>query len=236
VAVLPPAERADPPRVPTVKEFAPVFLTSSALRNKPSTVRAKEQLLRTHILARLGHLRLDQVTYGTIEDFTIALSKTPLPRAARPPRPPAATPATRTLTPKTINNCLTVLRRMLSIARKRGLIAAVPDVDWLRVPPAEFDFLTFAEADRLLAAGDGEWRTMFLVALRTGLRVGELLAPRSAGSRQNVVALAYMVRADEGRLEAAGGVETIARISASGVNMDPWPMSGRMHPPRIKKE
>jgi integrase len=37
-------------------------------------------------------------------------------------------------------------------------------------------FFTFDEAKRLVAAADGEWQTMILVALRTGMRIGELLA------------------------------------------------------------
>ena len=84
----------------------------------------------------------------------------------------------RYLSQKTTNNCLTVLRRMLSIARKRGLIGVVPEVEWLRPPKPDFDFFTFEESQRLLDAADGEWRTMILVALRTGLRFGELLALR----------------------------------------------------------
>ena len=39
-----------------------------------------------------------------------------------------------------------------------------------------FDFLTFEEADRLMAAAEGEWRAMITLALKTGLRQGELLA------------------------------------------------------------
>lgn len=56
-----------------------------------------------------------------------------------------------------------------------------------------FDFLTFEEAERLIAAaakvpaqgkrdrfavGAGDWGRMILVALRTGMRIGELLALR----------------------------------------------------------
>ena len=67
---------------------------------------------------------------------------------------------------------------MLVVARKRGLIQSAPEVEWLKVEPQEFDFLDFAEAKRLLDAADGEWRTMILVALRTGMRMGELLALR----------------------------------------------------------
>lgn len=60
----------------------------------------------------------------------------------------------------------------------RGLIAAVPEIDWLKVPAQELDFLDFEEANRLLAAVDEGWRTMVLTALRTGMRMGELIALR----------------------------------------------------------
>lgn len=83
---------------------------------------------------------------------------------------------------------------MLVIARKRGLIATVPEIDWLRAPPQEFDFLDFEEADRLLAAVDEEWRTMVLVALRTGMRMGELIALR----RQDVDLVAGKVTVKQG--------------------------------------
>ena len=48
----------------------------------------------------------------------------------------------------------------------------------VEVPAQEFDFLDFEEANRLLGAVDEEWRTMVLVALRTGMRMGELIALR----------------------------------------------------------
>jgi integrase len=49
---------------------------------------------------------------------------------------------------------------------------------WLRVPPPPFDFFTFEEADRLIAAASPETRPMVVTALKTGLRVGELLGLR----------------------------------------------------------
>lgn len=82
------------------------------------------------------------------------------------------------LSKKTINNHLTVLRRSLVVAKKRGLIAAVPEIEWLRAPKPELDFLDFKESERLVKGADGEWATMMLVGLRTGLRLGELLALR----------------------------------------------------------
>lgn len=162
---------------PTVNEFAPSYLEISGVKNKPSSVKAKECLLRMHILPRVGHLKLDQVTYAVIEDLKVHLAKTQHANSERNGKPKPKEEI-EFLSQKTINNCLTVLRRMLSIARKRGLIAAVPEVEWLRPPKPEFDFLTFEESQRLVDAAEGEWRTMILVALRTGLRFGELLALR----------------------------------------------------------
>lgn len=131
-----------------------------------------------HILPRLGSLRLDEVTYAVIEDFKLALGQQPIGNVSRRKNGEPGKAPTRKLNQKSINNALTVLRRMLSIARKRGLIATVPEVAWCRPPSPEFDFLTFEEADRVIAAATDEWRAMITVALRTGLRLGELMALR----------------------------------------------------------
>lgn len=145
--------------VPTVATFSTVFLDVSRVDNKPSSVDMKESAFRMHLLPAFGELRLDRVTYSAIQDFKVKK-------------------VGQGLANKTINNSLTVLRRMLVVARKRGLIEVVPEVEWLKVAKPEFDFLTFEEAEQLLQAADGEWRTMILVALRTGMRQGELAALR----------------------------------------------------------
>jgi len=164
--------------VPTIEEFHKVFLASSSIINKPSSVDSKERLLRFHIVPRLGHLRLDEVTYAVIEDFKLALARTPINTGKTYVGVKLENKSTKTLSGKTINNVLTVLRRMLVVARKRGLIDSVPDVEWLKRESVEFDFLDFSEAERLLAAAYGEWRTMILTALRTGMRHGELIGLR----------------------------------------------------------
>ena len=182
----------------TLKEFAPTFLEMSRVKNKPSSVHTKEMILRLHLVPRLGELPLDRITYAVIEDLKIALANTDAQNAERKERAVTRVDGEphRKLSAKTINNCLTVLRRLLVVARKRGLIESVPEVEWLRTEKPEFDFLDFEEADRLLDAAVGEWRTMILVALRTGMRQGELRALRwqdldlNAGRifvRQNVV-------------------------------------------------
>lgn len=157
----------------TVREFSKLFIETSLIQNKPSTVDAKNAALTCHLLPLIGDLPLDGVTYAVIEDLKLALAKKKITRVAADKLDTA-----RTLSPKTINNCLIVLRRMLMVARKRGLITQVPEFELLKAPLPDFDFLDFEEADRLVAAAQGELRTMILVALRTGMRHGELLALR----------------------------------------------------------
>lgn len=164
--------------VPTIDEFHKVFLAASTIINKPSSVESKEKLLRFHIVPRLGHLRLDQVTYAVIEDFKLALAQTPINTGKTYVGAKQDTKSTKKLSKKSINNVLTVLRRMLVVARKRGLIESVPDFEWLKSELPDIDFLDFNEAERLVAAADGEWRTIILTALRTGMRHGELIGLR----------------------------------------------------------
>jgi integrase len=163
-----PAEPAKP-LVPTVKEFHVVYLDSERLGAKPSTIKNKASDFRNHIVPRLGDLRLDEVTYAVIEDFKLALAQTQAMNIKHKPS---------LLAPKTIHNVLVHVSDMLGVARKRGLIAVVPEIDWIKIPPQEFDFLDFEEAERLIAGAQGEWRTMILVAKRTGMRMGELLGLR----------------------------------------------------------
>jgi integrase len=143
---------------PRFEEFAGDFLAICRARNKPSEAQTKEMILRVHLIPAFGKRRLDRISYADIQDY-----------AAR---------KTGKLSAKSVNNHLTVLRRLLIVAKKRGLVEAVPEIEWLKVPRPDFDFLTFEEAARLTAATDGDWSCMIITALKTGLRQGELLALR----------------------------------------------------------
>lgn len=112
-----------------------------------------------HHKPAFGSMRLDQINFAAIQDFI-------------------AEELASGLSKKSVNNYLTVLRRSLVVAKKRDLIPSVPEIEWLRAPKPEFDSLHFEEAERLVKAADGEWKTLILVALRTGMRHGELLALR----------------------------------------------------------
>jgi integrase len=154
-------EKEEPKPIPTVQMFTKEFLeTYAAVNNKPSEVETKRLIMDRHLLPAFGHRRLDEVGSGNLELYKVQK-------------------LAAGLSPKTINNHLIVLRRLLGVAQEWGVVEHIPRFKWLKVKEADFDFLTFQEADAVLAGGDdGEWRTMILVAIKTGLRQGELLALR----------------------------------------------------------
>jgi integrase len=153
--------------IPTLTAFAETFLAAAGINNKPSSIENKESVLRRHILPRIGHLRVSDIDFAVIQDLTLALQKAPNLVCKRKPRKTH---------PNTVNKVLGCLKHVLRLAKRRHLIEEVPEITKLAAPEAKFDFLTFEEADRLVAAARGEWRTMVLVALHTGLRRGELMA------------------------------------------------------------
>jgi integrase len=146
--------------VPTLAKFEGEFIDVYArTENKDSEVEAKKRHLKNHIVPFFGHMRLDQIGAEHVARYKAAKLK-------------------EEYDPKSINNQLAVLRKLLAGAVDWGRIDHVPALKWLmRFPPPPFDFLTFEEADRLVNAG-GDWRAMIVVALKTGLRHGELLALR----------------------------------------------------------
>ena len=144
--------------VPRFKHFAKEFLkTYVRANNKPSERSSKEMILRVHLIPAFGTKRLDAITGRHIERY-----KSMKLEAGK--------------APATVNNHLTVLRRLLVLARRWELITAIPEIQWLKIPTPDFDFLDFDEADRLVRAADGEWPCMIIVGLKAGLRQGELLA------------------------------------------------------------
>lgn len=143
-------------QAPTLSEFQEEFLTYSRNNNKPSSLHSKEVILRAHLVPAFGDMRLDAITPPAIESYKAAKTA-------------------QGLKAKSINNHLIVLKKLLNLAVEHGRLAAAPKVKKLKLPPNEFEFLDFAECDRFLAVTPPEWYCMVLTAVRTGLRLGELL-------------------------------------------------------------
>ncbi len=156
------AGQAPPKReIPTLRSFAKEFIdVYASTENKQSEVAAKKSILRIHLEPALGHVRIDKIGAEQVARYKADKLKLEY-------------------TPKSINNQLAVLRRLLAVACEWGLLDHVPQAKWLmRSPPPPFDFLTFEEAERLVAGSEPQWRPMIVTALKTGLRIGELLALR----------------------------------------------------------
>ncbi len=146
--------------VPTVSEFQEQFMTYSRTNNKPSTVYAKEWILEVHLVPFFGAMKLDAIGLAEIEKYK-------------------AGKLADGLLKKSINNHLTALRKLLNLAVEWNVIDKAPKVRGFNEKHdyvSEDEYLTFEEADRFLRAAAPEWRTFLVVALKTGLRVGELLA------------------------------------------------------------
>lgn len=155
----PPRAAAPAKQVPSVREFWTEFLTLSEAKNRPSEISNKKKA-GSYFLPMFGSKRLDEIGSRELEHFKADLLKT------------------KGLKPKSARNYLFIVKRMLRVAKRFKLLVEVPETDPIEVPPPEFRFFTAEESARLVAAADSEWRCMILVALRTGLRVGELLGLR----------------------------------------------------------
>jgi integrase len=157
---LKPAEEVKQ-EVPTFDGFKDRFITYSQVNNKPSTLYAKRWMLRLHLSPFFGSMKLTKIGPAEIEEFK-------------------AKKLAEGQSKKSINNHLTALRKVLSLAVEWDLIPKAPKVKGFKVKHNEYiteeQFLSFDEAERLVHTAATEWRTFIVVALKTGLRVGELLA------------------------------------------------------------
>jgi integrase len=140
-----------------VAAFQERFLTYSETNIKPSTICAKRIALRMHLLPFFGSRRLDGISATLLEDHRAQMLR-------------------EGQAPKSVNNHLAILRKLLTLAAEWGELQHAPRVRQLRVAPETYEFLTFEETERFLRAAAPEWKAFLVTALKTGLRVGELLA------------------------------------------------------------
>src|ERR1700688_389694 len=124
--------------------------------NKPSEQRTKRYILSASLVPFFGNIPVDEITTRTIEQYK-------------------ARTALSGVTAKTINNRLTVLKRCLTMAYEwLELDGTPPKITWLKVSPPKTGYLTYEESELLLTSATGIVRDMLLLALRTGMRQGEL--------------------------------------------------------------
>lgn len=123
--------------------------------NKPSEIRGKKSILKTHLVPFFGQTRIDRILSIEIERYKAKKIK-------------------KGLMNKTINNHLTVLAKCLRTAEEWLELEKLPKIKKLKMPPQKFDFLSREESQLLLKHSKDLWYDMILTALKTGLRLGEL--------------------------------------------------------------
>lgn len=149
-------------RMPTIEEFSVQFLEYQEANTKPLTHELHEMIVRVHVLPELGPRKLDEVSTATIAKLMTAWLKAPAGR-------------------RTVNTRAGVLLRMLSLAVEWGVLTLAPRVKLLDIPDEQPFFLDDHQSRLLIdalgkarAIAGHRWRTMAIVAVRTGLRIGEI--------------------------------------------------------------
>lgn len=138
-------------------EFAERWVkTYAASNNKYGETKNKKLTLRKSLVPFFGKMPVRAITAQRIEEFKADL-------------------LARGLSPKTVNNQLTILNTCLVMAYDwLGLSGTPPKIRKLKCPPPSTDHLSPGECDIVLNGATGMTRDLVLVALHTGMRQGEL--------------------------------------------------------------
>src|SRR6266478_312817 len=155
---LAPPDKKQEERKQTFKEFAWKWLeTYAKTNNKFSEIMRKRYTLQRHLIPFFGQTPLDRVDTQLVEQYK-------------------SRKISEGLANKTVNNHLTVLSSCLRTAQDWFDIPKIPKMKQLKMPPLQIDFLSQDESDLLLAHSSGVYHEIIFMALKTGLRRGELIA------------------------------------------------------------
>jgi integrase len=142
----------------TFKSFADKWLVNGPqARVKPSTLRNYQSDLKRHLIPAFGDYYLTHMTQERLEGFFAKLIKT---RSA-----------------KTVNNIRLTLHIIMSYALRLKYIPYNPvsDIPPFKVEYKEMDFFNPDEIRLLLEHSREPYKTIFLTAVMTGMRRGEVL-------------------------------------------------------------
>lgn len=174
-------KRAVPVGVPTVAEWIDMWLADRArFRDiEPDTLATYGRILRIRVVPRLGHLHLTEIGQETIRDW-VAWIQTQKTRGRKGSKP-------HPLSPQTIRSAHSTLHQLLGAAVPRWIPtnpAAKPAgsrkhaTGLPKVIPYEGMFLERWELKLILDNASPKIHDLIYVAVRTGLRLGELLVLR----------------------------------------------------------
>ena len=148
----------EPTRI-TFQEFKDRWVSQYAeTQVVPNTLQRYRSQFKTHLIPAFGDKKLSQIGVEDIQKYRSEKEKI--------------------LAPGTVKQHLSLLRQMFDHAIDWDYLRKNPakKVPNPKVPKREKDFLTPDEVRDLLAHTPGRWYAFVLVAVTTGLRIGELLA------------------------------------------------------------
>jgi integrase len=160
---LPVALRA-PREVPTLAAVADDYLLHVKRHRSRSLADNRTSHLKANLVPFFGRTRLDRIDVAMVDRYKAARLKTD--------------DSPEGLAASTVNQHLFALSNLLRWAQKRGWLLDLPEIEHLpeERPEDRIEYLTPTELEAVLAKATGELHTMVLIAARTGLRIGELLA------------------------------------------------------------
>jgi integrase len=177
----------------TVKELATEWLLVNQTRLKPSTCQRYQGVLKNHLEGSLGAMEVLYVTTVTIHQFS-------------------AEKLSSGLAPQTVNAILTLFHSILKYGQRQYQLP-VPEIIYLTCEKKEMRVLSQAEQKKLVAYLMQEpdpCKLGVLVALYTGLRVGELCALKWEDISKDSIT----VRRTMQRLKTAGSNSTELHIGS----------------------
>lgn len=155
------------------RSFAKDFLEHSEATNSPGTFERYTGCV-DRLLPFFGNMAVGAITPGDIEKYVVQRRKTIKHR----PKCKHVDCTCPSLAPATVNRERAVLSKALNMALRRGLIDRNPvqAVRPLKENNTRERYLESTEEAKLLAAAQDWLRPTIIVALQTGMRLGEILA------------------------------------------------------------
>lgn len=141
---------------------------------EPKTTAYYEGMIRNHIEPALGKEALRKLTSAQVQKMLNDKAK---PFLVTPKAPGKSEPVERKLSSETLRGIKATLRSALSRAYKDGLVGenVGARVDTPKSTRKEAEFITADDAGKLLdATGDHPVDRLVVVALQTGMRIGEV--------------------------------------------------------------
>ena len=140
------------------RDFGELWLDSYVkTATKPSTLRSYSDIVRGHLIPEFGDMYLTAITAGLLQKYVAERLDA--------------------VKPKTVVNEIVVIKEMFKHARRWGYVKSDPAqyLERPRVPREEMSILELDEIKAFLEQASPAFRVLFMTAVLTGLRRGELL-------------------------------------------------------------